>query len=61
MLKLSKNISALKAKITDSVVRIKLDEIQKGITPVKNTQKVDDNHLVSLMQYYELVNELKNL
>jgi hypothetical protein len=22
---------------------------------------VDDNHLVSLMQYYELVNELKNL
>lgn len=61
MLKLSNNISALKEKITDSVVRIKLEEIQKGITPVKNTQKVDDNHLVSLMQYYELVNELKNL
>jgi len=61
MTKLSENISALKAKITDSVVRIKLEEIQKGITPVKNTQKVDDNHLVSLMQYYELVNELKNL
>ncbi len=61
MIKLGKDISALKAKITDSVVRIKLEEIQKGITPVKNTQKVDDNHLVSLMQYYELVNELKNL
>lgn len=61
MTKLSEDISALKAKITDSVVRIKLEEIQKGIIPVKNTQKVDDNHLVSLMQYYELVNELKNL
>jgi hypothetical protein len=28
---------------------------------VRNTQKVEDNHLVSLMQYYELVNELRNL
>ena len=61
MLKLSENISTLKAKITDSVVRIKLEEIQKAIIPVKNTQKVDDNHLVSLMQYYELVNELRAL
>jgi hypothetical protein len=61
MVKLNENISKLKAKITDSVVRIKLEEIQKAIIPVKNTQKVDDNHLVSLMQYYELVNELKNL
>lgn len=61
MIKLGKDISVLKAKITDSVVRIKLEEIQKAIIPVKNTQKVDDNHLVSLMQYYELVNELKNL
>jgi hypothetical protein len=59
--KLGKDISTLKAKITDSVVRIKLEEIQKVIIPVKNTQKVDDNHLVSLMQYYELVNELKTL
>lgn len=61
MVKLGKDISVLKAKITDSVVRIKLEEIQKAIVPVKNTQKVDDNHLISLMQYYELVNELKNL
>ena len=61
MLKLSENISTLKAKITDSVVGIKLEEIQKAIIPVKNTQKVDDNHLVSLMQYYELVNELRAL
>jgi len=61
MIKLSENISKLKAKITDSVVRIKLEEIQKAIIPVKNTQKVDDNHLVSLMQYYELVNELRAL
>lgn len=61
MAKLQTEISKLKANITDKVVKIKLEEIQKVIVPVKNTQKVDDNHLVSLMQYYELVNELRSL
>ena len=61
MVKLQTEISNLKKNITDKVVKIKLEEIQKAITPVKNTQKVDDNHLVSLMQYYELVNELRSL
>lgn len=58
---LKSQISEMKKKITDDIVRIKLEEIQKTITPIKNTQKVDDTHLVNLMQYYELVNELKNI
>lgn len=61
MVKLQTQISRLKNNITDKVVKIKLEEVSKAIAPIKNTQKVDDNHLVSLMQYYELVNELKNL
>jgi hypothetical protein len=61
MVKLQEEISKLKENVADKVVKIKLEEIQKAITPVKNTQKVEDNHLVSLMQYYELVNELRNL
>ena len=61
MIKLQKEISTLKENVADKVVKIKLEEIQKAITPIKNTQKVEDNHLVSLMQYYELVNELRNL
>lgn len=61
MAKLQTEISKLKTNITDKVVKIKLEEIQKVIVPVKNTEKVDDNHLVSLMQYYELVNELRSL
>lgn len=59
--KLQESISTYKKKITDEVIKIKLEEVSKSITPIKNSQKVDDNHLVSLMQYYELVNELKNL
>ena len=60
MTSLKEEISKLKAKVSDDIVRIKLDEIYKAIVPVKATQKVEDNHLVSLMQYYELVNELRS-
>lgn len=55
------SIAKYATKVTDSIIKIKLDEIQKSITPVKNTDKVTDNHLVSLMQYYELMAELKAL
>ena len=58
---LKETISKLKEKVSDEIVKIKLEEIYKSMSLVKNTQKVDDNHLVSLMQYYEVVNELRNL
>jgi hypothetical protein len=54
-----KEIRVLKDTITDEIIKIKLDEVLKLIKPVKNTAKVTDDHLVSLMQYYELLNELK--
>lgn len=58
---LKKTVTQLKGKVSDEIVKIKLEEVYKLMSLVKNTQKVADNHLVSLMQYYELVNELKNL
>jgi hypothetical protein len=61
VVKLQKSIDTYKKKVTDEIVKIKLEEVSKTITPIKNTEKVTDNHLVSLMQYYELINELKNL
>jgi len=61
VIELRETIKKLKNKVTNEIVKIKLEEIYKVMLPIKNTQKVDDNHLVSLMQYYELVNELKNL
>jgi hypothetical protein len=59
--KIQTQITALRPKVEDQIVKIKLDEIYKSITPIKNTEKVTDNHLVSLMQYYELVGELKRV
>ena len=61
LLKIQKQITALRSKVTDSIVKIKLDEVYKSIIPVKNTDKVTDSHLVSLMQYYDLIAELRNV
>ena len=54
-------VQTLKQKIDDKITKIKVEEIYKAITPIKNTEKVTDTHLACLMQYYELVNELRVL
>ena len=61
---LSKIISEINktiGKVKDKVVLIKLDEIRKGIKPLTNKEKIADTHLVNLMQYYDLVHELRSL
>lgn len=58
---ISSEVKALTSKVEDKVVKIKLDEISKTITPISNKEKITDSHLINLMQYYELIHELKNL
>lgn len=59
--KISSEVKKLTSKVTDEVVKIKLEEVSRSIKTVKNTEKIDDTHLVNLMQFYDLVNELKTL
>jgi len=59
--KLKQIISKLKDTVQDEIVAIKLQEVAKGIQPVAKTKRVTDDHLVNIMQYYELVQELKGL
>ena len=59
--KISEEVKKLGDKVTDDIIKIKLDEVSKSIQPLKPTDKVNDTHLVNLMQYYELVNELNKL
>lgn len=59
--KISKEVSKLSSKVKDEVVKIKLDEVAKAIVPLTKKERITDNHLVNLMQYYDLVNELKSL
>lgn len=59
--KLKGVIDALRDTVKDEIVAIKLQEIVKAIKPVAKTKRVTDDHLVNIMQYYELVQELKGL
>lgn len=59
--KIKDQVNKLVGKVKDDVVKIKLEEIKKLIKPVSNKEKITDSHLVDLMQYYELVEELKKL
>tara|TARA_B100000212_G_scaffold273660_1_gene213090 strand:+ start:682 stop:1536 length:855 start_codon:yes stop_codon:yes gene_type:complete len=61
MNKIASAIRNLSSKVTDEVTKIKLDEVSKLVKPISKKSKITDNHLVNLMQYYELVNELKSL
>ena len=59
--KLSEIVSKLSNKVKNEVIKIKLDEISKAIKPLDSKEKISDTHLINLMQYYELVNELRGL
>jgi hypothetical protein len=59
--KISIEVNALTPKVKDEIIKIKIDEVQKLIKPLDKKTRIDDNHIVNLLQYYELVNELKTL
>ena len=59
--KIKTQVSKLSSKVTDDILKIKLHEVSKGIVLLSNKQKIVDTHLINLMQYYDLVNELKSL
>ena len=61
LMKLKKIISNLKNTVKDDIVAIKLQEVVKTIAPLSKTKRVTDDHLVNIMQYYELVQELRGL
>jgi len=59
--KLKNIIIELKNSVEDEIVAIKLQEVAKTIQPVSKTKRVTDDHLINIMQYYELIQELKGL
>ena len=45
--------------LKDKVVKIKLIEVSKLLVELKKTDKVNTDNLVDLLQYYELIKEIK--
>jgi hypothetical protein len=46
------------AGIKDEVLKIKITEVLKYVKPLDKTEKVANDAIINLLQYYELVNEL---
>jgi len=55
---LKKEFQKLSKKVTEKVIGIKLDELLKYMNPLQKTEKVVNEHIVNLLQYHELLNEL---
>ena len=47
------------ANIKDKATKIKIQEVSKMLLELDKTSKVNDNNLVDLLQYYELVKEIR--
>lgn len=65
---LNEEISRLKSTLTEmltripkGIERIKLQEAIKMLEPLEDSEKITDAHLVKLLQFYDLQNELLNL
>lgn len=57
--KVKVEIKNLVPMVLDDIVRIKLKEVANNITPFSKKEKVDDDTLALLMQYYELIKEIR--
>lgn len=56
-----KQLTQYSTKVTDEVVKIKINEAKNMIKPLCKKSSVHDDNVSNLLNYYELVNELKSI
>jgi hypothetical protein len=59
--KVKTELSDLVKQVDDKTTEIKLNEVITLIKPISNKSSVKDEHLVSLLQYQQLAEEIKNI
>lgn len=52
-------LNKLSTSVTDKAIQIKINEVINLISPLTKSDKVNDDHLINLLQYYQLVEELE--
>ena len=57
----NKAIELLKNKVSNNVVKIKLNEVSQQLNLIKKENKIRDKHLVSVLRSYNLIKELRNV
>ena len=56
---IKKYLEKLNRTTTDKAINIKINEVSNMLVELSKTDKVNDDKLVNLLQYYELIEELK--
>jgi len=59
--KLHSTISSFKSTVPSKVIRIKLNEVANLLNKLSKKHVVQDKDVLTMLRYYELVNELKNI
>jgi hypothetical protein len=59
--KVKTELSDLVKQVDDKTTEIKLNEVITLIKPISNKSSVKDEHLVALLQYQQLAEEIKNV
>jgi hypothetical protein len=60
LLEVKTEITDIKNKIKDKVLQIKLNEVLNFIKPINPNESIKDEVLIGLMQYNQLISELKD-
>jgi hypothetical protein len=61
VLKIKKTLKLHLPKITDDITKIKLTEAVNQISNLTKGKVVKDKQVLTLMRYYELIKEIKNV
>jgi len=59
LLEVKTELTVLKESAKDKVLQIKLNEVLNFIKPMGQNDAIKDEVLIGLMQYYQLIGELK--
>ena len=54
-------LNKLKTAVPSKVIRIKLNEVANLLTTMSRRNNVQDKDILTMLRYYELVEELKNV
>lgn len=57
---IKKELFEIAKKTDDKVIKIKIHEVLKFVVPVRKNESVKDDLITGILQYHELINELKS-
>jgi len=56
---IQRELNELKSSVTSKVIRIKINEVTKLLSQLQKKHIVEDKDVLTMLRYYELINEIK--